>query len=113
MGTKQALTTAHVVKTFTRWGVILLKNWDPAFTYKGVLDPNRESPEGINLSRICSCSVIMFLLRDCLLTHCVIIEVSDKEIAHRVKEIIDVGLQSWSGVPGPYHAENPPPKVKV
>lgn len=47
------------------------------------------------------------------MTHCVMIEVLDKEIAHWVKEILDVGLLDWSGVPGPFHAENPPPKVKV
>ncbi|CAD6266918.1 unnamed protein product [Miscanthus lutarioriparius] len=78
------LSATHVVETFAKWRVVPLKNRDPAYSYKGVLDPNRESVE----------------------------EVSDKEIARRVKEIIDISRPDWSGVPEPYHAENPPPQLE-
>ena len=43
----------------------------------------------------------------------VVLEVSNEEIAHRVKEILDVERPDWTGAPLPYNAENPPPQVKV
>jgi hypothetical protein len=54
------LTAAHVVDTFVRWRIVPLKNRDLACSYKGVTDPNRETPEGINLLSICSYSGICF-----------------------------------------------------
>jgi hypothetical protein len=40
------LTATHVVETFVRWRIVPLKQRDTAYTYKGILDPNRESVEG-------------------------------------------------------------------
>lgn len=40
------LTVAHVVETFAWWRIIPLKRRDLAYTYSGVMDPNRESKEG-------------------------------------------------------------------
>jgi hypothetical protein len=37
---------AHVVETFLRWRIVLLKQRDTTYTYKGIIDPNRESVEG-------------------------------------------------------------------
>jgi len=39
------LTVTHVVETFVRWRIVPLKQRDAAYTYKGILDPNRESTE--------------------------------------------------------------------
>jgi len=55
----------------------------------------------------------MLLSNEQFLTHYIMTEVLDKEIARRVKEILDISRPDWSGVPEPYHAENPPPQVKV
>jgi len=41
------ITTAHVVETFVRWRIVPLKQRNAAYTYKGILDPNRKSVEGI------------------------------------------------------------------
>jgi len=40
-------------------------------------------------------------------------KVSHEEIAHRVKEILDIERADWTGIPLPYNAKNPPPQVKV
>ena len=39
----------HIVETFVKWRIVPLKQRDAAYTYKGILDPNRESSEGKNL----------------------------------------------------------------
>ena len=50
------ITTAHVVETSVRWRIVPLKQRDAAYTYKGILDPNKESTEGKNLySEFASC----------------------------------------------------------
>jgi len=41
------ITAAHVVETSVRWRIVPLKQRDAAYTYKGILDPNRKSVEGI------------------------------------------------------------------
>ena len=41
------LTRAHVVGTFVKWRIVPLKSRELAYTYKGILDPNRKSVEGI------------------------------------------------------------------
>ena len=41
------------------------------------------------------------------------LEVSDGEIAQRVKDILDVARSDWTGMPLPYNTENPPPQVKA
>lgn len=102
------------VRELAKWRVVPLKNQDAAYTYKGVLDPNRESTEGKDPFRVCPCSgICTLLLYDKILTSYIMIEVSNEEVARWVKEILNVGHPDWSGVPGPYHAENPPPKVRV
>jgi hypothetical protein len=44
---KASLTAAHVVEIFTWWRLIPLKNRTPNYTYTGLMDPNKESVEGI------------------------------------------------------------------
>lgn len=110
------LTATHVVEAFARCRIIPLKNWDPAYTYKGVLDPYRESVEGMDLSRVRVRSysgVCFFLLFDQILTRHILIEVPDEEVARWVEDILDVGLPDWENIPRPYHAGNPPPQVKA
>jgi len=41
-------TVTHVVETFVKWRIVPLKQRDATYTYKGILDPNRESTEGKN-----------------------------------------------------------------
>ena len=40
------LTATHLVETFARWRIIPLKRRSLAYTYSGVIDPNRESKVG-------------------------------------------------------------------
>ncbi|XP_066357885.1 uncharacterized protein [Miscanthus floridulus] len=72
----------HVVETFVRWRIVPLKQRDPTYTYKGILDLNRELTD----------------------------EAFDGEIAQKVKDILDVDWPDWIGVPLPYNAKNPPPQ---
>ena len=37
----------HVVETFVKWRIVPLKSRELAYTYKGILDPNRESVKGM------------------------------------------------------------------
>ena len=56
------LTMTHVVETFVKWRIVPLKQRDAAYTYKGILDPNRESTKGNNLySEFASCSGVLFM----------------------------------------------------
>ena len=55
------LTTTLVVETFVKWRIVPLKQRDVAYTYKGIVDPNRESTEGKNLYSMCaSCLGVLF-----------------------------------------------------
>ena len=55
-------TAVHVVETFVKWRIIPMKQQDAAYTYKGILDPNRESTEGAGpYIEFTFCSGILFI----------------------------------------------------
>ena len=55
-------TVTHVVVTFVKWRIVPLKQRDATYTYKGILDPNRESTEGKNLySEFAACLGVLFV----------------------------------------------------